>query len=77
MSNKLKAGRCVEFTGLKSTPHLNATCGTLLKFHDDGPPAGRWGVRCDVVDGEVIAVKSENMSVRVKVNEPRLSASLD
>jgi hypothetical protein len=28
MSDKLEASRCVEFTGLKSTPHLKATCGT-------------------------------------------------
>jgi hypothetical protein len=77
MSYKLEAGLCMGFTGLKSAPQLNTTCGTLAKFHNEGPSAGRWSVRCDV-DGEVIAVKPENLCVRAKADEPRrASTSLD
>jgi hypothetical protein len=36
MSDKLEASHCVEFTRLKSAPQSNATCGTLVKFHDEG-----------------------------------------
>jgi hypothetical protein len=36
MSDKLEAGHCVEFTRQKSAPQSNGTCGTLVKFHDEG-----------------------------------------
>ena len=54
----------MQFTGLKTAPQLNGTYGTLVKFHKAGPSAGRWGVRKDA-DGELIAVKPENLEIIV------------
>ena len=71
--NKLQAGICVQFQGLKSAPELNGTYGTLIKYNKK---EGRWAVRKDENDDDDdddddesrssckhIAIKPENMVI--------------
>jgi hypothetical protein len=69
--NKLQAGICVQFQGLKSAPDLNGTYGTLIKYNKK---EGRWAVRKDDDDDDdddsessssskTIAVKPENLGI--------------
>jgi hypothetical protein len=69
--NKLQAGLCVQFQGLKSAPELNGTYGTLIKFHKK---EGRWAVRKDEKEEDddessskkTIAAKPENLGIATK-----------
>jgi hypothetical protein len=87
-NNKLQAGLCVQFRGLKSVPELNGTYGTLIKFHKK---QGRWAVRKDEKDDDkesessgskTIAVKPENLGVAkedafVSITTPGLDPPVD
>lgn len=68
-TNKLEPGICVKIQGLQRAPQLNGKYGTLIRFHREGPNAGRWGVRCDE-DARAVAVKPGHLRLAVEDKPP-------
>jgi len=69
-ANSFEPGICVKIQGLHRAPHLNGCYGTLLCYHEEGPSAGRWGVRLDD-ENKGIDVCSEHLTLAVSDDQPQ------